>query len=45
MNYLSLVAGLTLTLFPAFGFVIEKLAAKGYLPDAIVSEPPSALFF
>ena len=36
-NYLTLVTGLTLAQFPAYAFIIEKLAALGYLPDIFVS--------
>jgi len=36
MNYLTLLAGLTLIQFPAFGFVLEKIAGYGYLNDSMV---------
>ena len=39
MNYLTLFASLTLIQFPAYAFIIEKLAAAGYLPDSLVSVP------
>ena len=35
-NYYTLLAGLTLIQFPAFGFVVEKLAAMGYLNNFMV---------
>ena len=35
-NYYTLLAGLTLIQFPAFGFVVEKLAAMGYLNNCMV---------
>jgi len=36
---LTLFAGLTLIQFPAYAYIIEKLAAAGYLPDSLVSVP------
>ena len=35
-NYYTSLAGLTLVQFPAVGFVVEKLAAKGFLNDIMV---------
>ena len=36
MNYLTLLSGLNLIWFPAFGFALERAAGKGYLSDAFV---------
>ena len=37
-NYITGALGLTLSMFPICGFVIEKLAARGFINDTIVSQ-------
>ena len=35
-NYLTVLAGINLVWFPAFGFTLEKLAGHRYLGDGVV---------
>ena len=37
VNYMTLALGFTLLQFPAYAWIIEKLAGAGYLPDPVVS--------